>query len=128
MSSSSLLQNKDLGCDTIWGVRVAPHQCLPQSVTVPPAACPQPPWAKKLLCSLPPKLRTLRADPPAPSVSFSGVAAGHGCDALRRDWTSPKLAAASHLSRGMSYTPGSSCAGKGRKEKVNISVPVEVAK
>lgn len=60
MSSSSLLENRDLGCDTIWGVRVAPHQCLPQSVTVLPAACPQPPWAKKPLCILPPKLRRLR--------------------------------------------------------------------
>lgn len=24
----SLLQNSDLGCDTIWGEHVAPHQCL----------------------------------------------------------------------------------------------------
>lgn len=53
-------------------------------------------------------------------------AAGHGCDALSRDQDSPKhpqLAPGSALSRGVSSTAGSFCAGKAREEKVNISVP-----
>lgn len=41
-----LLQSRGLGCDTcvgytIRGIRVAPHRCLPHSVTILPAAWPQ---------------------------------------------------------------------------------------
>jgi len=40
-----LLQSRDLSCDTeggytIWGIRGAPHCCLPRSITVLPAAWP----------------------------------------------------------------------------------------
>lgn len=131
MSSSSLLQNRDLGCDTTWGVRVAPHQCclkVSLSCHLPAHSHPGP---KNLSAAFHPSSGNSGLTHQLPVSLFTGVAAGHGCDALRRDWTSPKhpqLSVASDLSHGMSYTPRSFCAGKARKEKVNISMPVEVAK
>lgn len=116
---SVLLQNRDPGCDTIWGVHVAPHQCLPTATL----------GQKTLSASFYPSSGNSGLTHQLP-VSRS-LEQQQDVDVLKRDWASPKhpqLATASHLSRGVSYTPGSFCAGKARKEKVNISVPVGVAK